>query len=859
MASLVQHTPAAPKAIPLTQNTAPVIEFRCLFTSDIRRKQKRWQDGRLKFHTFNKRVMVYDERLNFVGDTHWHDYHIDEGEELELDRAAILVQVADCLGSRDQDLTELLDKRMKQREERAAVRRPSSSPSEVPLDNLRIPRQSAPQFKLSQKPLSALLGTPTGHHGRALLPTTSPFEDRQREQQRQRDTQERPAKRRKAETTYSKAGYAQNLTGATLDLSSTPHSTAPLRREPLWSRTSRKQEGNGTSREESHQVDLFSREVQEQSKPEWRQRQPPEKKAKSGFAQNLTGAILDLSSTQNTNAFLRHHLPFTPNTEKGLTSDNRLDKEGHRQSRNEAIQPNVLQAPVVEKQSKSQTKAKKGTEVLNKPPTRNLPDSIVKGMHTTSGVQQQDGIGASDEFPSIDDDFIDIDDLEQASRPRNSSIISNSIYIREGDSDLHAIVISPPPQVPPLEESRRPVPIVLDKDSGPNRDTADSPPETVGSIRLKSRPKRKMLLLNDIRRAQPPSIQAARRPTSPAEDIIPEQSQATKKLNEFHTQQRKQLKARAAKRRAAIEEDDDSTSGADTASDSMRGLASKYVNTLLSKPDIPAPEVFKATLPRQPQSERRVQQGYPTTVEDLLPPPTNAVTSQLSRESPEPAPQSSEPAFELLRNVSDRLGAGNVVALQPTSIELHVPIIPEKASEVKASQTKALGTKTPRTRTSGRTQSEISPNAATATAATTSLSNLPVEAPRRKPQVAKPQLLKTSKTARSKIVVGWVSPPEEPVMIQTPQPKVPQRREASDVIQAGAQLGVAAQAVETPPVVSAKAQSQQGVSLLRRRPIARKSVMEKVAESGGLAARSDSGPWSREAFDLFDWRPDGSG
>ncbi len=51
--------------------TAAVVEYLCLFTHDLKRKQKRWQDGRLKYHTFNKRVMVYDERGNNVGDAHW--------------------------------------------------------------------------------------------------------------------------------------------------------------------------------------------------------------------------------------------------------------------------------------------------------------------------------------------------------------------------------------------------------------------------------------------------------------------------------------------------------------------------------------------------------------------------------------------------------------------------------------------------------------------------------------------------------------------------------------------------------------------------------------------------------------------
>lgn len=854
MASLVQHTPAAPTAIPLTQNTAPVIEFRCLFTSDIRRKQKRWQDGRLKFHTFNKRVMVYDERLNFVGDAHWHDYHIDEGEELELDRAAVLVQVADCLGSRDQDLTELLDKRTKQREERAAVRRPSSSPAEVPFDNLRIARQPTPYSKLSQKPLSALLGTPTGHHGRALLPTTSPFEDRQKELRQERDTEERPSKRRKAEPTYSKAGYAQNLTGAMLDLSSTPHSTDPLRREPLCSRTSRRQEGNEGSKEDSHPL---SNEPQEPPRQERRRRQPPEKKAKSGFAQTLTGAVLDLSSTQNTNAFLRHHLSSTRNVEREANK-NRPDKGEHERSRNEPLRPSVVQIPLVEKHSTNQMKAKNSAEPLNKGATGKSSVTAIKGGQAISGgVQQRDAVSASDEFPAIDDDFIDIDDIEQACRSRNSPIISNSNDAHGGSSDSHAIAISPSPEVPLPEESRRPVTMVPANASQPDPDVANGPSETVGSIRLKSRPKRKMLLLNDSRQAHPPSIQGIPRPISPAEDIAPEQSQATKKLDEFHAQQKEQLIARAAKRKAAAK-DDDGASEADNASDGGRGLAGKVVDALPSKSDISVPKVPKVpkeTLSRQPQSERRVQQDHPTVVEELLPLPTKGTTSRNSRRSPEPVPQSSEPAFEQLRNVADRLASSEGVALQTTSVKPYVPMIPETAAEVKAPQTRTPDVRVSQPRSSGRRRSEVSPNETTPITATTSLpKDLPVEAAAKRPQIKKPQLLKTSKTARSKIVVGWVGPPKEPVMIQIRPAQVPQGFEASDVSRAGAQRRIAAQDVEMSRVISAKAQPLQDVSL-RRRPIARKSA-GKVAESGGPGVRSDSGPWSREAFDLFDWRPD---
>jgi hypothetical protein len=98
-----------------TMQTALVLDYVCLFTHDLRRKQKRWQDGRLRYHTFNKRVMVYDERGTFVGDTHWScDYELREGEEFQLDRGSIIVQVSDLLGQRDQDLSELLSKRPKQ-------------------------------------------------------------------------------------------------------------------------------------------------------------------------------------------------------------------------------------------------------------------------------------------------------------------------------------------------------------------------------------------------------------------------------------------------------------------------------------------------------------------------------------------------------------------------------------------------------------------------------------------------------------------------------------------------------------------------------------------------------------------------
>ncbi|KAI8966371.1 hypothetical protein F5Y11DRAFT_153862 [Daldinia sp. FL1419] len=211
-------------------STAPVLEYVCLFTRDLRRKQKRWQDGRLKYHTFNKRIMVYDERGNFIGDTHWHeDYDFDEGEEVELDRGGVIVQVSEFTGSRDQDLSELVDKRTRERAERqsaALARRP-------PTVESAIPNVAAPHFQLRHKPLHNLIGTPTGHHGRALMPSESPYEERQKQTAPTQDSDARSAKRRKREISPpSKSGYAQSLFGASLTLSCTPTSSPLLRSRP---------------------------------------------------------------------------------------------------------------------------------------------------------------------------------------------------------------------------------------------------------------------------------------------------------------------------------------------------------------------------------------------------------------------------------------------------------------------------------------------------------------------------------------------------------------------------------------------------------------------------------------------------
>ncbi|KAL1623191.1 hypothetical protein SLS54_004678 [Diplodia seriata] len=111
MMSTVRGTIRSTAQSSTAANTAPVHEFRCLYTHDLRRKQKRWQDGFLKFHTFNKRVMVYDQPRNYIGDTHWKGGDpLNDGDELTLENG-VIVQVAEPVATTQTDLTELLQKK----------------------------------------------------------------------------------------------------------------------------------------------------------------------------------------------------------------------------------------------------------------------------------------------------------------------------------------------------------------------------------------------------------------------------------------------------------------------------------------------------------------------------------------------------------------------------------------------------------------------------------------------------------------------------------------------------------------------------------------------------------------------------
>ncbi|KAJ9639564.1 hypothetical protein H2201_002781 [Coniosporium apollinis] len=227
MSTAVYSTPSL--SVPPSQNTAPVIEFRCLYTHDVRRKQKRWQDGFLRFHTFNKRVMVYDIPRNYVGDHHWKQgAQLQEGDEVTLDKG-VLVEVGEVVGTTETDLSPLFERKPKETPEKAGEASPAKAASSI-----RSAVGLAPP-PLRHRSLNTLLGTPRGSLGRAILPTTSPYEARQGALEN--DCGDGPAAKRQ------RTGGNSTYTGWDV-LRTTKASGSGSRKEtPLWAKTSDARKG----------------------------------------------------------------------------------------------------------------------------------------------------------------------------------------------------------------------------------------------------------------------------------------------------------------------------------------------------------------------------------------------------------------------------------------------------------------------------------------------------------------------------------------------------------------------------------------------------------------------------------------
>lgn len=225
--------------------SSSVHEFICLFSHDLKRKTKRWQDGKLRYHTFNGRVMVYDERGSFVGDAHvpGSPASLDEGEEMTLDRGGAIVQVCEMIGELAVDLEPLVDKRAREVEKRRREAAEKAARQQQRTSRPAVPSgaETAPRLNQNvQRSLSAIVQTP-GRIGRAAIPKESPYERRMQQQQQRQEqdaTSQQPRKRvkRSQSPPPSKMGHARSLFGTQLNLSA-PTSSWSSRAQVLRERT----------------------------------------------------------------------------------------------------------------------------------------------------------------------------------------------------------------------------------------------------------------------------------------------------------------------------------------------------------------------------------------------------------------------------------------------------------------------------------------------------------------------------------------------------------------------------------------------------------------------------------------------
>jgi hypothetical protein len=445
-----------------------------------------------------------------------------EGEELELERGGILVEVGECVGKRDQDLFELVDKRVEERRERLAAKLGAT-----PSRQTGTPSRSTP---LLHKPLNTLL-TPSGHYGRAVVPNTSPFEERQQLVTGEGDGNEngRPTKRRKQnEDAPGKSGYAQNLMGTKLTLDSTrPPSTASIRYESLKMRIAPTQtpartidltedddeEGRGSDVRRTGIKGPGESAIRPAKLQRKHKRSPA---AKTGYASNLTGASLTLSRSD--------------------TMVSRPDKIQQKK------------APV------------------------------------HAGRQERDKDSAS--TVEDEDSFVNIESFEKGrpTKAKKSSEVSSKA--------INAPRARPEPQPrsssPPLMEKPKPISKPArsaQKSSRQESSMADPTPEApVSALRIKARPPRKMMMLMERPSSRPIATSESsdnrrnKKPkgaSSSSNEVV--LSQATIQLNSFYQRQQEELQAGLNGNRPKVNLDGLSSSPDDS------GIDHQTIDILLSR------------------------------------------------------------------------------------------------------------------------------------------------------------------------------------------------------------------------------------------------------------------------------------
>ncbi|CUS10585.1 unnamed protein product [Tuber aestivum] len=110
--------------------TAPVDEYRVMWTPNKTQKIKKWHDGFLRYHSFNRRMLVYDDGRHLVADMYLRDREfLGEGDELEFEHH--LVSIEDFSGSVNQDLTPIFSPAL-QRKQAATT---AASAVQTPIPN----------------------------------------------------------------------------------------------------------------------------------------------------------------------------------------------------------------------------------------------------------------------------------------------------------------------------------------------------------------------------------------------------------------------------------------------------------------------------------------------------------------------------------------------------------------------------------------------------------------------------------------------------------------------------------------------------------------------------------------------------
>lgn len=99
------------------RSVARVDRFKCLWTANKHQVRKRWHDGILHFHTFNLRIMLYDEANVLIDDLFILKQHIVSGDEIEFNGHLVIVE--DALDAIYSDISSLYVRNQKRREKGA--------------------------------------------------------------------------------------------------------------------------------------------------------------------------------------------------------------------------------------------------------------------------------------------------------------------------------------------------------------------------------------------------------------------------------------------------------------------------------------------------------------------------------------------------------------------------------------------------------------------------------------------------------------------------------------------------------------------------------------------------------------------